>query len=138
MTKRRTPRKTAAEDRALSKVSGYEQAATVVVNAWREKVAWGGMNSAPMLWAMVEHHNAFISLYDDDYKELYFPRVYGTPYERITRRITLKSPHPHAGRRGFVVGSHLDKHGCQRVWFLSGPGRDTNAYVKPSDMVTND
>ena len=131
---RKTPRKTAAEVRAEERTLGFYQCLQILEDEWRSQVRMTsrGPVGGEKLWPLVEKMQAHAGLLDDDHKELALPRQYGTEFKRLRRRVILLKPHPHAGRKGFVLDSPaFEENGLWRVYFLDKKAKADIAFAKP-------
>jgi hypothetical protein len=131
-------RKSMAEIRAEERMAGFYACMRILEREWRSQVrlAPGGPVGGEQLWPILEKMQAHGGLYDDDYKVLSIPRMYGSEYERLRVRVEVLAPHPHAGRKGFILDSEaFMKDGMFRVFFLDGTDRGAdNAYARPEQI----
>jgi hypothetical protein len=125
------PRKTLAETKAEHFALGFYRCLRIITREWRARARpTEGPTVMADLWPIIEKMEAHGGLYDEDFKELNLQR-YGYEFERLRRRVEVLKPHPHAGRKGFILDSETFLHeGMHRVYFLD-EGKVDNAFCRP-------
>lgn len=133
-----TPRKTLAEIRAEERMMGFYACMRIFEREWRSKVRLTkeGPVGGEELWPVLEKMQAHAGLLDDDFKALNHPRVFGSRFDRLRKRVKVLSPHPHAGRAGFILDSKaFMTDGMYRVYFLDAHDHQAdNAFALPSQI----
>lgn len=132
----KTPRKTMAEVKAEAFLAGFRACQRIMGYHWRKTIR--GVTSDEKLFDIYMEMDAHAGLYDDDYKALYMPRHYGPDaFERLRVRVEVLKPHPHAGRKGFILDSDAFRNdaGLHKVWFLSSQPRQARcAFAKDEHL----
>lgn len=134
-----TPRKTLAETKAEYFMRGFSRCMEIMRKEWRSRVSLRDPDPnhvvAP-LWPILEKMDVRMGLYDDDYKEIAWPRLYpDSDWKRLRVRVKLISPHPHAGKEGFILDSSAfaTEDGMWMVYFEDYPENGAScALAKPT------
>ena len=126
-----------AEIRAEERMRGFHECLDIVRREWRATATMVPESQMTPVqrarWDILRKCDAHAGLLDDDLKELMMPRCYpGTNWTRLRVRVEVVEPHPHAGRRGFILDSEaFREHGGHIVYFTDGkPGVADNALAK--------
>lgn len=137
MARGKTPRKTLAEIKAEERMVGFNACMRLLEREWRSKVrlTTKGPVGGEELWPLLEKMQAHAGLLDEDFKALNYPRVFGTEFLRLRKRVKVLSPHPHAGRTGFILDSKsFMTDGMYLVYFLDAHDQADNAFALPSQI----
>jgi len=98
-------RKTLAESKAEAFSAGFYTCMNIIMREWRRIHGPGtGPSQLADLWPIIEKMEAYGGLYDEDFKALNSLRL-GYDFKRLRVRVEVLHPHPHAGRKGFILDS---------------------------------
>ena len=133
-----TPRKTMAEVRAEERSRGFFECMRILELEWLRttRSTASRVEGEGPLWPTLEKMQAHAGLLDEDHKAFTIPRRWGKSFDRLRVRVVLRSSHPHAGRKGFILDSASSmENGLHRVFFLDGLERKAdNAMARPDQI----